>query len=157
MARTIAKISEETLKVQSFIESQKDGAELSFEKIAYETGVKMDTRGRGYLRTAIKRTRKEYSSIPKYGIKLADKDSAMPILLNKLTKIDRAVKRGSKSRDNIQEHFYRELDETTQKELLYIGAVFGAIRIAADNGKIMYSKNKKMSDASLNIQIPKFD
>lgn len=157
MARTIAIVSKETLKLQAYIEQQKPGTELSYYKISHDTGVELDTKGKTYLRTALHRAKKEYTTIHNQGIVLADKNNAMDIVTHRLDKIDKAVKRGEKTHKNIQAQFFDSLPLEKQKEILYIGAVFGAIRVAADNGKIMYSNNsgKKQINSSLNIQIPK--
>ena len=154
MGRTIGELSENTLKIQNYLEEQEVGTELSYKNIEHNTKVKMDLNGKANLRTALKRGKIEYSTIQGYGIKLADADSTMKILSQKTIKIDRAVKRAEKSHKNLQEQFFESLDEQHQKELLYIGAVFGAIRVAAENGKVIYSKKTKKITNSINIPIP---
>lgn len=151
--KTIAEVSEETLKIQRLLEEQPDGKELSFDYISAKTGVTMDDRGKGFLRTAMKRAKKVYSPIRGQGVKLADSKSTMPILINKMGKIDRAVKRSEKTHKTLQEQFFSSLPLQQQKEILYIGAVFGAIRVAAENGKIVYSRKKEISD-TINIPLP---
>lgn len=153
MAGTIAEISEETIKLQMYIESKQHGEELSFDRIAHDTGVVMDERNKQKLRVALKRAKREYSAIINYGIKLADSHSTMGLLTNKLVKIDRAVRRGERTQKNLQEQFFSSLNTQEQKEILYIGAVFGAIRVAAENGKVIYSK-RNIKEIE-NIPIPK--
>lgn len=155
MGRTIAQVSESTLILQTYLEGKKDGAQLSYSQIGNETGVRMNDAGKSYLRTALKRAKKEYSTIRKYGIKLADKDTAMGIVTHKLEKIDRSIKRGEKTHKNIQSQFFDSLSQNEQREILYLGAVFGAIRVAANNGKIVYLKQPKNIGSSVNIPIPK--
>jgi len=155
MGRTIGELSEDTLSIQSYLQKQKSGKKLSYANIEHETGVSMDNNGKSKLRTALKRAKIEFSCIPKYGLKLADAGSTMNILSSKTIKIDRAVKRAEKSHKNLQEQFFESLDEIHQKELLYVGAVFGAIRVAADNGKLIYRKKIKKFSNSINIPIPK--
>ena len=155
MGRTIGELSKDTLSIQSYLEDQDQGTELSYKNIEHFSKVKMDLNGKSKLRTALKRAKIEYSCIPKYGIKLADAKSTMNILSQKTIKIDRAVRRAEKSHKNLQEQFFESLDEVHQKELLYIGAVFGAIRVAAENGKVIYSKKTKKISHSINIPIPR--
>lgn len=152
MGKTIAEVSEDTLKLQAYLEKQKNGAELSYMRIEHDTGVVMDSRGKGYLRTALRRAKLESSTERNVGIVLADSKNAMGIIVNKLQKIDRTVKRGEKTHKNIQEQFFHSLTPEKQREILYIGAVFGAIRVAAENGKVIYSK--KPREISTNITIP---
>lgn len=155
--KTIAVVSEYTLKIQNYLQTKcKNGDELSFERIHHETGVVMDEKGKGYLRTAMKRAKIEYSAMIGYGVKLADVKSIMPILSNRLVKIDRAVKRADKTHKNLQEQFFEALSPSEQKQLLYVGAVFGAIRVAAENGKLVY-QNKTKIDHTITIPIPKFE
>jgi hypothetical protein len=158
MGRTIAEISEETLKLETYIGTKKDGDELSFFQIETETKIKMNERGKNFLRTALKRAKREYSSIHGHGIKLANASLVVPILSHKFKKIDRAVHRADKSHRNLQEQFFDQLDPVHQKQVLFAGAVFGAIRIAAQNGKLIYKKEtKNANDNGIKIQIPKID
>lgn len=150
---TIPEVSKETLKLQSFIEKQEDGREISFQEIEKVTGVVMDYKGKQYLRSAIRRCKREYSSIHGYGLRLADTGDVMPILTNRLVKVDRAVKRGEKSQKLLQEQFFQSLSPGEQKDILFIGACFGAIRVAAENGKIIYQK-KEPKQKSSGVSIP---
>jgi hypothetical protein len=140
--RTIPEVCAETLRLQVYIEEQPDGAELSFEKIAYDTGISMDELNKGHLRSALRRSKREYSSIYGYGIRLADSASVMPILTTRLVKIDKTVRRGEKTQKALQERFFRSLSADDQKNVLFIGACFGAIRVAAENGKLLFQKPK---------------
>ena len=155
--KTIQEVSKETIIIQEFIKKQSHGTELSYNSIEHETGVKMNEKGKSYLRSALRREKREYSCKRGYGIVLADANSTMPILMNKMTKIDKAVKRASKSQKNLQSEFFSSLSEDQQKEILFVGAVFGAIRVASENGKIMYTKRHITQDnGSINVPIPKF-
>lgn len=149
---TVAQVSEKTLKLQEYIKRFALGQELSYLRIATDTGIRMDEKGKQYLRTAFKRARIIYSVIIGKGIKIAESKDTMPILVNKLGKIDRAVRRADKTQKSLQEQFFETLTPQEQKELLYIGAVFGAIRVAADNGRLIYKKRNVMSN-SQNIPI----
>ena len=150
--RTIPEISKETLILEEYIRTKEDGTELSFEQITHETGITMNTYNKNHLRTACKRAKREYASIYGYGIKLADDKTVMPILTNRLVKIDRTVKRGEKSQKILQEQFFNSLSEQEQKNILFIGACFGAIRAAAENGKLIYQKNNpKQIPSSMTI------
>jgi len=155
MGRTIAKVSDNTLKLQSIMENFHPGDELSFNNIEHDSGVKMNERGKQYLRTACKRAKIEYSSIRGVGIKLADPRTTMQILSHRLIKVDNSVKRADKSHKNLQEKFFSQLTIKEQKDRLYIGSVFGAIRAASNNAKLIYGKNIKKINFSVEIPIPK--
>jgi len=151
---TIPQVSEKTLKLQAYISECKEGDELAFMKIVHDTGVRMDSKGKQYLRTAFKRAKLIYSSLRGYGVKVAESSDTMPILVNRLSKIDKAVKRADKTQKTLQAQFFESLTPYEQKEILYIGAVFGAIRVAAENGKLVYRKSNEISRSSINIPIP---
>uniref|UniRef100_A0A6M3L492 Uncharacterized protein n=1 Tax=viral metagenome TaxID=1070528 RepID=A0A6M3L492_9ZZZZ len=140
------KLSEETLKLQQYITTQEDGTELSYLEIEQATGIDMNERGKQILRRGIKRARREYSTIRGYGIKLACPETTLPILSGKIIKIDRCVKRAEKTHHTLQEQFFSQLSPEEQKQILFAGAVFGAIRIAAENGKLIY-KRKNAEEA----------
>lgn len=153
MGRTIAEVSAETLKLQAYVEKLPDGTELSFHRIAHDTKLAMDETNKQHLRAAINRCKREYSSIRGYGIKLAESKDALPILTHRLTKIDKAVLRGEKSQKRLQERFIHSLNAEEQRQLLFAGAVFGAIRVAAQNGRLIYQKSDPKAIAG-KINIP---
>jgi len=150
--KTIAKISEDTIKLISYIESLSDGQFLKYSQIQGESGVNMDTAGKSYLRTACKRLKREYSCIKGIGIELASEKTANNIIVHSLVKIDRTVRRAEKKYNNLTVSFYEKLSPQEQKQINFIGAAFGAIRVAAENGK-HYIKRCEMQNNG-NIKLP---
>jgi hypothetical protein len=139
--KTLAKISEESLTLIKYLEGVEHGQILSYQKIEQDTGVKMDTAaGKSYLRTACKKLHREYSCLRGVGIEMASPKSATTLVVGRLIKIDNAVKRGERTYNNVSVAFYNELPPNEQKQINFIGAAFGAIRVAAENGKY-YLKN----------------
>ena len=156
---TICEVSETTLRLQEYIMTKPHGTELSYSRIAADTGIKMTEPNKQKLRSAIRRARREYAAIHVYGIVLADPGLVLPILSNRLIKIDRAVRRGDRTHKTLQEQFFAQLSPEAQQKVLFAGAVFGAIRIAADNGRRLHGKKtKKISNMdSINIPVPNFN
>jgi len=139
--QTLAKISEESLTLINYLKDVEHGQILSYQQIEQDTGVKMNTpAGRSYLRTACKKLKREYSCLRGVGIKMASADTAMTLVVGRLVKIDNAVKRGERTYNNVSLGFYNELPPEQQKQINFVGAAFGAIRVAAENGKY-YLKN----------------
>jgi len=139
--QTLAKISEESLTLINYLKSVEHGQILSYQQIEQDTGVKMsNSAGRSYLRTACKKLKREYSCLRGIGIKLADKETATTLVVGRLVKIDNAVKRGERTYNNVSIAFYNELSPIEQRTINFVGAAFGAIRVAAENGKY-YLKN----------------
>lgn len=153
---TIAAVSEKTLKIQAFLEQCAPGTELSFLTIENRTGVVMNEKGKQYLRRALKRAKIEYSPDIGRGIKLANPENTMPIVIDRLKRIDNTVKRAEKTQKNLQEQFFEQLSPQEQKQLLFVGAAFGAIRVAAENGKLLYQTKNKMQKV-IEIPIPQYN
>ena len=151
--QTLAKISEESLTLMNYLKDVEHGQILSYQQIEQDTGVKMSNpAGRSYLRTACKKLKREYSCIRGIGIKLASADTATTLVIGRLVKIDNAVKRGERTYNNVSIAFYNELTPNEQKQINFVGAAFGAIRVAAENGKY-YLKNIQ-KNASTNPILP---
>lgn len=155
MTKTIAEVSEETLKIQAFLEQQEHGAVFTYTEIESNTGVPMDVSGKAKLRTALKRARREYSAIKGTGIRLASADTALSLVSNRLVSINNATKRGDKTTKLLHEQFFASLNAQEQRQILFAGAVFGAIRVAAENGKLLYKKNKELANDVIQIPVPK--
>lgn len=158
MARpTVGEVSQEVLKLQAYIETLPEGSDVSWSEVEKETRIKMDIRGKAHFRTALKRAKREYSARHGLGMKLADPDSVMPILSTRYKKIDRTVRRADKTQRILQEQFFHKLTPQDQQQVLYAGLVFGAIRVAAQNGKLIYQNKKPPMAGSMVIPIPKID
>ena len=139
--RTIAEVHEDVLKLQDYLESQPAGIDLPYARIETETGIRMDQQGKTRHRRALYRSKLESATKYSEGIKLAGADFAMPIIGSRMTRIDKAVRRADRSQKNIQEQFYDSMSESDRSKVLFAGAIFGAIRLAAKNSKMMYRDN----------------
>jgi hypothetical protein len=151
--KTIGEVSQETLKLQDYLSTQPHGTALAYSDIQRESGVAMDAKGRARLRSAMKLSRREYSCIPGVGIRLADAQGVMPILSSRIKRIDHAVVRADRSQRLLQEQFFAQLDTQDQKRILFAGAVFGAIRLAAEQGKQLQRRNHTLLPA-ISIPLP---
>lgn len=157
MARdVIAKVSEETLKIERYIEPLPPGEVVAYETVAEETGVLMDLSGKAKLRSALRRLKREYSQIKGYGVRLADPEMVMPLISHRVVKIDSAVRRADKTHKNLQRQFFASLTPDEQRQVLFAGAVFGAIRVAAENGRQLYGGNAKQKLGVAVIPLPDF-
>jgi hypothetical protein len=151
--KTIGEVSQDTLKLQEFIARQPHGAILAYAEIQRETGVEMNLNGKSHLRQAMKHLRREYSSIRNHGVRLADANGVMPILSSRIKRIDKAVNRADRSQRILQDQFFTSLNEQDQKRILFAGAVFGAIRLAAEQGKQIQRRNQTLLP-TINIPLP---
>lgn len=144
LEETLQNASEEYLKLLGYIMDKGDGYLLIYSDVQRETGVIMDPRGKSKLRRAILRSHREYAVLPNEGYKLAQPDMAMGILSFRLLRIDSQVKRADRAQRVIQDSFLKELTPEEKKGVLYIGAIFGAIRLAAEKGKKVYGKKRNL-------------
>jgi hypothetical protein len=116
------------------------GQLFSYDAIEYETGVKMDSKGKARLRQSAKYVNVEFATIHGHGIEIAGAHNGMEIVGRHLVKIDRATRRAEKSVKNITDKYFLEMSEDDKKSIAYLGAAFGAIRSHADSFKILIKK-----------------
>jgi hypothetical protein len=152
LMRTIGDTHQDTLKLQDFLSTQNHGSVLTYEVVQRETGVTMDLIGKGRLRQAMKHLRREYSAIRGTGIRLADASGVLPIISSRMNRIDNAVRRADKSQRNLQDQFYAEMSAEDKKRILFMGAVFGAIRLAAEQGRQVQRANRMLP--TITIPLP---
>lgn len=140
MNKTIAEISKEALQIEQYLKGCNAGEFVAYKEIEAKTGVTMDGHGKGYLRTALNRLKMEYTCVRGSGIELASPDNSMEIISQKVVKIDNSVKRAEKTYKNITHSFYDKLSNEDKKQVHFVGSVFGAIRLAANNAKSFFKK-----------------
>lgn len=160
MAKVIGELDQESMLLEKFLAQQKPEGQLSYLQIEHGTGVKMDAAGKQRLRRSMKRMRIEYSCARNYGVTLAGPALVMPILSTRITRIDSAVRRADRSQRILQEQFFHSLSVEEQKSVLFAGAIFGAIRLAAEQGRMMYrTKGGSLGvpATTVHIELPKFE
>ena len=132
------KITEEVTTLKEFLEKaaiERPDQRISYLEIEDATGVKMDLRGKGYLRNAAKYSGVEYSAIPKYGIEIAGPNNGTQIIGGRLARIDAATRRAETATKNINRRYLGDMSQEDQKTILFLGSVFGAIRASAEGYK----------------------
>lgn len=141
--KTIAEVSAETIRIENVLKELNEGEQISYLKLEQLTGVKMDSRGKGFMRTALKRLQIEYTPIHGEGIELGSPDTATKLISTKIVRIDNSVKRAEKTVKNVHNKFFDRLDDIEKKNVLYFGAVFGAIRQHSNAAKAFFKKEQK--------------
>lgn len=132
------KITEEVTKLKEFLETaatERPDTQISYLEIEDATGIPMDQKGKGYLRNAAKYCGVEYSAVPKYGIEIAGPNNGTQIIGGRLARIDAATRRAETATKNIQKRYIKDMDEESQKTIIFLGSVFGAIRASAEGYK----------------------
>lgn len=146
MKKTIAKVSDETLRIENYLIGTSDGQFISYQEIEQNTGVKMNNAGKSYLRTALHRLNLEYSCVRGEGIKLADAANALTIVVDRVGRIDRAIKRGDRTNNNLISQFYNDMNDDDKKRILFVGSAYGALRNAARNSKLYLREIKPLAN-----------
>ena len=126
MAKSIQQISAETLRIENILSSSTPGEYFSYSQLEELTGIKMDNKGKTYLRTALKRCKILKETIRGKGVKTLCIDNAAPIVIESVQKVGRGIKRAKKITDSvIKSNIYPSLPEVEQKSMNLIAAGLG--------------------------------
>lgn len=139
---TIAQASSQTLRIENVLKTSRPGEFITYKNIEVLSGVKMDNKGKGYLRTALNRLKLEYSPVPGEGIELASAQNAIVIVSKRVVKIDNSVKKAEKTTKRITNQFYDKLSESEQKNVNYLSAVFASLRAYSQSAKMFFKKTE---------------
>lgn len=142
---TIAEVSKQALKIESVLRSAKPGDFITYKNLEVLSGVKMDNKGKGYMRTALNRLKLEYSPVIGEGIQLASPESAISIVSKRVIKIDNSVKRAEKTTKRVTGQFYDKLTEHEQRNVNYLSAVFASLRAYSQSAKMFFKKTEHKS------------
>ena len=140
---TIAEVSKQTLQIENVLEKAKAGDFITYKNLEILSGVKMNNRGKGYMRTALNRLKIEYTPIRGEGIELASPENSISIVSRRVIKIDNSVKRAEETTKRVTEQFYDQLSENEQKNVNYLSAVFASLRAYSTSAKIFFKKTQE--------------
>lgn len=142
MNTTIAEVSKQTLQIESVLKTAKPGDFITYKNLEILSGVKMDNKGKSYMRTALNRLKLEYSPRMGEGIELASPANSISIVSKRVIKIDNSVKRAEKTTKRVQNQFYDQLTEHEQKNVNYLSAVFASLRAYSQSAKVFFKKSE---------------
>jgi hypothetical protein len=141
MSRTIAEVSNDTLKIETVLKNSKTGDFLAYGILEDLSGVKMDNKGKGFLRTALKRLKLDYSPVRGEGIQLTDHNTASDAVVETVVKVDRAVKRGNKRVKNITKaDYFSEIESVTKKDILCVSSMLETLANHSKGAKTFFQK-----------------
>lgn len=147
--KTIAEVSKETLQIENVLKTLPPGTIVTYQELQDQSGVKMDGKGKSYLRTATNRLKLQYSPIRGIGIKLCCPETATSIIASKVIGIDNKVKKAAKSTKIIQEKFYDKLSPADQQHVNIVSSVFGFIRSYSQSAKKQLFTKEKHTIANI--------
>lgn len=137
---TIQEVSKHTLKIENVLSSATPGEFLSYKQIQELSGVQMDNKGKGYMRSALKRLKLPVETISGKGIKIISKDNATSIVVSKVQRIDSSIRKAEKTTKQVRDRVYNELPEVEQKNINFLSALFGTIRSYSQSAKKIFNK-----------------
>lgn len=140
--KTIAEVSKQALKLESVLKDAKPGEVITYKNLELLSGVKMDERGKGYMRTALNRLKLEYSPLRGEGIELASPENSISIVSRRVIKIDSSVRKAEKTTKRITNQFYDKLTEHEQRNVNYLSAVFASLRAYSQSAKMFFKKSE---------------
>ncbi len=141
--KKIQEVSEDTLKIEALFSTASEGEYFSYKDIELETGVKMDTAGKGYMRTALERLRLPKAITRGQGITLLSRDNALMIVVDKVVRVDNSIRRAAKTNKQVSIRMYDKLTEGDQKKINFIGATLGTVLAVASKTKNIFVKEMK--------------
>lgn len=151
MNNSIQEVSKETLALENIFRSATEGEFFTYSQLQELSNVKMDEAGKGYMRKALNRLKLPYEVFRGTGIKLLSPDNASKIVIDKVVKIDNAVKRGEKTTKRVRDRVYNQLTEPEQRNINFLGAFYGTIRLYAQSAKrIFYKAPPKIGPTGIN-------
>lgn len=139
---TIAEVSKQTLQIERVLKQTKPGDFITYKNLEVLSGVKMDNKGKGYMRTALNRLNIEYSPVPGEGIQLASPENAIAIVSKRVIKIDNSVKRAERTTKRVTNQFYDKLTKNEQQNVNYLSAVFASLRAYSQSAKVFFKKTE---------------
>lgn len=139
---TISEVSKQTLQIESVLKAAKPGDFITYRNLEILSGVKMDTKGKGYMRSALNRLKLEYCPVIGEGIQLASPENSISIVSKRVIRIDSSVRRAEKTTKRITNQFYDKLTEHEQKNVNYLSAVFASLRAYSQSAKTFFKKTE---------------
>lgn len=141
--KTIQQISEQTLAIENFLKTRLPGEELTYFFIESETGVPMDVKGKGYLRSALRRLKLPFETFKGQGVRLLCADNATRIVAHKTIKIDNATKRAEKTTLQVIHHdSFEQVSDENKQRINGIASLFATIRLFSTNAKKIFTQQK---------------
>lgn len=136
MKPSIPERAQAVAKLADYLGGQPDGEELTWVRIESETAVRMDMPGRELARRALAKIKRPYEAIRGDGVRLSSASTSMTILRGRFVRIDRAVRRADKTREQIADRHMAQLPQQEQQKLLVLAGFFGAVRAFAKEAEV---------------------
>jgi hypothetical protein len=120
-------------KLTEYFSQQDDGAELSWDQIAFDTGVEMDSKGRNMVRSVIQKVRGHggYASIRGEGVVLSAADNVLGIVNEHGRRVGRTIVNWNKTLKNASDRYLDQMSNEDKQQILARVAFVGALKTMA--------------------------
>ena len=135
MIESVQKLNADVARLALFFAGLPDGEEVSWVRTEYETGIKMDTKGRNLARRGLARAKRPYLTLRGVGVRLSAPETALEIMGGQFVRIDNGVRRAERTRDILAARHLEQMGVRAKERTLMLGAFFGTIRVFAAEAK----------------------
>lgn len=133
--KSIPEIEEKVVRLAEYFSAMSDGSNVSWEQIATDTKIEMDTHGRSLARRALKRIKRPYAAVRAVGVTLSAPVNTIQIVSNRFVRVDNALRRADTTRKQLAERHFDHLEERDKGRMLTLAGFFGAVRVFAKEAK----------------------
>jgi hypothetical protein len=149
------KPSEEMLKLKAFFINVPNGAYLTYKNIEKQTEIKMDSRGRQLMRSALHSLKREYNCDIGKGIEIEASHNCMSIVTGRVRKVSGTLKRADKTASRMAGRYLDDMPPEDRNRLLATASLFGAIKAMAKGLTDIYGQKPKSLNTINQQNIPK--
>lgn len=142
MQKSIQEVSSETLTLENYFNSMPLGAFISYLQLEKSTGIKMDIRGKSFIKSAMNRLKLEYEIMRGMGLRIVCKDNAITIVGNRVVKMHNATRRAYKVTKRVKAKVFNELPDEEQKKISKTEAALGTILSFNTGAKRIFVKDQ---------------
>jgi hypothetical protein len=122
--------SMELTVLKAFFQNMPQGAYVLYSDIEKHTKVKMDTRGKQLMRSALRSLHVEYRAERGQGIEIEGVKNAMHIVTGRVKRVSKAITRADKTTAHMTKYL-DQLPPPDRDRLLATASVFGAVKTLA--------------------------
>ena len=146
--------SKEIVILKGLLSQTPSGAYVTYSDIETKTNIKMDTRGKSILRSALRSMKREYRCNRGEGVELESQHNAMHLVTNRVKRVSNSLKKADKTTTRMAERYLDSLKKDDRDRLLMTASLFGAIKAMAKGLSNIYKPMAKLT--KMPVSIPDF-
>lgn len=140
--KTVAEASEEMLRLKAYLKPFPVGSKIPYQKMENETGVKMDvdSKGRQYMRSALRSLRIAWTCIVGEGIELMSGQNSVRLQHRESAGINNRIKRASKVTEIAMEQHLEDMTPADREMTEMTASLYARHTVLAKIGERQYKK-----------------